>query len=80
MKPRYLVSTTIFLLLSSHPISGQSTESKIELGPQFTSLTIFQEFGVDTTEPGFGARFTYNIENASVFPRRHSSTPVKGRD
>ena len=61
MKPTHFVLTMSFLILSTQSAIAQSTESKIELGPQFTSLTLFDEFGGDVTEPGFGGRVTYNL-------------------
>jgi len=78
MNPTFLVLTTIFLLLISQPTSAQSMESKIELGPQFTALTLFfDEFRGDVTEPGFGARLTYNVNRKIAFEAEGTLFPNK---
>lgn len=77
MKPTHLVLTVIFLILSTQPAIAQSTESKIELGPQFTSLTLFDEFGGDVTEPGFGGRITYNVNRKIAFEAEGNFFPNK---
>lgn len=77
MKPtKYLVLAVVGLLLSSQPTSAQSTESKIELGPQFTTLTLFNEFG-DVTEPGFGGRVTYNVNRKIALEAEGNFFPNK---
>lgn len=52
----------ILLLASSHrAVRAQSDElQKIEIGAQFTSLSLNKDVETDT-EPGFGGRFTYNL-------------------
>jgi hypothetical protein len=77
MNSTFLVLATIFLLLLNQPISAQSTEGKIELGPQFTALTLFDEFGGDVTEPGFGGRLTYNVNRKIAFEAEGSLFPNK---
>ncbi|MBA3572365.1 MAG: hypothetical protein H0W34_10415 [Pyrinomonadaceae bacterium] len=53
-------------------------ESKIELGPQFTALTLFfDEFRGDVTEPGFGARLTYNVNRKIAFEAEGTLFPNK---
>lgn len=62
---------------------GQSTARKLEVGAQFTSLTLFPppsdgiDFG-NSTEPGVGARVTYNLTDRiaieselNFFPNRN---------
>lgn len=77
MNPTFLVLTTIFLLLISQSTVAQSTESKIELGPQVTSLTLFGEFGGDVTEPGFGGRLTYNLNRKVAIEAEGNFFPNK---
>src|SRR6185295_13542945 len=77
MKPRHPVLTTIFLLLISSPTMAQSTASRIELGPQVTTLTLFDEAGGDVTEPGFGGRITYNVNRKLAFEAEGNFFPNK---
>jgi len=63
----------LFLFFGSQPICAQSKTPKFEVGAQF-SLIRFSD--LDITEPGFGGRFTYNINKhvaveaeGSFFPR-----------
>src|SRR5688572_32974643 len=61
-----LPATAILLLLScTHPsILAQTSEiQKFEIGAQFSSLSIDQGGG-NRTEPGFGARLTYNVTDS----------------
>ena len=76
MNPTSLVLTTIFLLLIYQPVGAQSTESKIEVGPQVTSLTLFFDEG-DVTEPGFGGRFTYNLNRKVALEAEGNFFPNK---
>ncbi|CAN5744400.1 hypothetical protein BH18ACI4_BH18ACI4_10460 [soil metagenome] len=73
----YFVLALIGLLLSSQPTSAQSTESKIELGPQFTALTLFDVFEGDVTEPGFGGRLTYNVNSKMAVEAEGNFFPNK---
>ncbi|HLR04680.1 MAG TPA: hypothetical protein VK117_02640, partial [Pyrinomonadaceae bacterium] len=50
----------LFLFFGSQPICAQSKTPKFEVGAQF-SLICFSD--LDITEPGFGGRFTYNIND-----------------
>src|SRR5713226_9738197 len=50
----------LFLLADSQRVSAQSKTPKFEVGTQF-SLIRFSD--LDITEPGFGGRFTYNIND-----------------
>src|SRR5260370_41506815 len=66
------------VLFAGSDVFGQSATSKYEVGVQF-SLIRFSD--LDITEPGFGVRFTYNINKhvaveaeGNVFPR--DSFPV----
>ena len=55
-------SIVALLALIAFKANAQSPETKLEVGAQSTSLTIFQpEFFGDLTQPGFGGRVTYNI-------------------
>src|SRR5260370_38405894 len=63
----------LFLFFGSQPICAQSKTPKFEVGAQF-SLIRFSD--LDITEPGFGGRFTYNINKhvaveaeGNFFPR-----------
>lgn len=68
MKLKKLLATVISLLCLSfgfHDSKAQSDEvPKVELGVQFTSITK-PDFSNGATEPGFGGRFTFNL-NRSV--------------
>src|SRR5713226_7557983 len=64
----------LFLLADSQRVSAQSKTPKFEVGTQF-SLIRFSD--LDITEPGFGGRFTYNINDhlaveaeVNLFPRK----------
>jgi len=66
-KINFLVSLTslLFILCCSFDASAQSGEvPKIEVGLQFTSITK-PDYSGGSTEPGIGARFTFNF-NRSV--------------
>ena len=62
------------------PLYSQAEETpKYEVGAQFTSLTLSGR-GDDRTEPGIGARFTYNLTDSfaleavgNLFPRKCTS-------
>jgi len=63
----------LFLFFGSQPICAQSKTPKFEVGAQF-SLIHFSD--LEITEPGFGGRFTYNINKhvaveaeGNFFPR-----------
>src|SRR5712692_7127112 len=63
----------LFLLADSQRVSAQSKTPKFEVGTQF-SLIRFSD--LEITEPGFGGRFTYNINKhvaveaeVNLFPR-----------
>lgn len=57
---KVLALTVCFLCLCIEVAHAQSDAPKFEIGAQFTTL----RFGeLDTTEPGFGGRFTYNIND-----------------
>jgi hypothetical protein len=68
MKMKKLLATFVILLwlsLSSGKAKAQSDEvPKFEIGAQFTTITK-PDFNNGTTEPGFGGRFTLNL-NRSV--------------
>ncbi|MDX6693032.1 MAG: hypothetical protein QOF02_635 [Blastocatellia bacterium] len=82
-----MVAVVMLLLLASGARAQQSEASKIEIGAQFSSLTMFPpretasglsvSVGLKQTEPGFGLRFTYNLNNhlaleaeGNFFPHR----------
>jgi hypothetical protein len=61
--------------------SAQSNEKKLEIGAQVTSLTLLPQSsdGYSVSEPGFGARLTYNLTDKlaaeselNLFPNRNS--------
>src|SRR5437763_16917458 len=63
----------LLLFLNSNLVLAQSETPKFEVGAQF-SLVRFSD--LDITEPGFGGRFTYNLNShvaveaeANFFPR-----------
>jgi hypothetical protein len=68
MKMRRLLATLIMLLCFSFALLEAEAQSeelpKFELGAQFTSITK-PDFNSGATEPGFGGRFTFNL-NRSV--------------
>src|SRR5437879_13727587 len=64
----------VFLIAGSEKVSAQSETPKVEIGIQFSRIR-FSELVV--TEPGFGGRFTYNINKhvaveaeGNFFPRK----------
>ncbi len=69
MRLRTLRSPLVFsLLLLCITASAQSTGKKLEIGAQFTSLTLYPpDFDgfprTNGSEPGFGGRITYNIND-----------------
>jgi outer membrane protein with beta-barrel domain len=52
----------IILLIASAEVRSQ-TASKVEVGAQFTSLTLPTNEYANFTEPGFGGRVTYNVND-----------------
>ncbi|HEV7684100.1 MAG TPA: outer membrane beta-barrel protein [Pyrinomonadaceae bacterium] len=57
----------LFLLCASIQVSAQTTEvQKIEVGLQFTTITK-PDFNGASTEPGVGARFTFNFNRSVAF-------------
>jgi len=73
MTNRFLVLTLCFFCLSVEEVHAQSDVPKFEIGAQFTTLRLDE---LDTTEPGFGGRFTYNVNDnfaveaeGNFFPR-----------
>lgn len=63
------MKTSIYLLLTilatAAIANAQPTKDKIEVGGQTTSLTIVQpDFFGDSTQQGFGGRFTYNFNRS----------------
>ena len=57
----------LFLLCASIQVSAQTEEvQKIEVGIQFTSITK-PDFSGGSTEPGVGARFTFNFNRSVAF-------------
>lgn len=91
MKKTSLVFTITSMLLASLLTGGEAraqTEDvpKVEVGVQFSSLTLFppDTFG-DQTEPGFGGRLTYNLNNhiaveaeGNFYPHKNFFTEVSG--
>ena len=80
--------TIALLLLTLTSISyAQSTKSKVEIGVQTTSLTVFNpDFPGDVSELGFGGRVGYNFNRAiaaeaevNFFPRKNSFFIGQGR-
>lgn len=69
MRLRNLLSSLVFsLLLLCITAPAQSTGKKLEIGAQFTSLTLYPPDSdgfhrANGTEPGFGGRITYNIND-----------------
>jgi hypothetical protein len=60
-------SIAALLALLTFTASGQSPETKIEVGAQSTSLTLFHpDFFGDLTQPGFGGRVIYNFTRVSM--------------
>lgn len=76
-----LFAGIILLLFSSSNAQAQSSETpKFEVGAQFSSLSINEDFN-PRTEPGFGGRFTFNVTDnfaleteGNFFPRPNRST------
>src|SRR5713226_10748425 len=69
-----LSTIAVFLFAGSERVFAQSKTPKFEVGAQF-SLVRFSD--LDITEPGFGGRFTYNIndhlaveDEVNLFPRK----------
>src|SRR5713226_10087891 len=68
-----LSTIAVFLFAGSERVFAQSKTPKFEVGAQF-SLIRFSD--LEITEPGFGGRFTYNINKhvaveaeVNLFPR-----------
>jgi hypothetical protein len=57
----------LFLICASIQVSAQTTDvQKIEVGLQFTSITK-PDYSGGSTEPGVGARFTFNFNRSVAF-------------
>ena len=77
----------MLLALMTFTAIAQSPETKLEVGAQSTSLTVFQpEFFGDLTQPGFGGRVTYNFTRAiaadaevNFFPQKNGFFIGEGR-
>lgn len=71
----------LIILIAGGTASAQSNASKIEIGAQLTSLTVFNPDGYgDDTEPGFGGRIGYNFNRkiaieaeGNFFPNKYIS-------
>lgn len=79
IKPSFcVVLALIVILLGGARVTAQSPASKLEVGTQVTSLTLFRLDGYgDATEMGIGGRITYNINRniaveaeGNFFPHR----------
>ena len=78
---KFHFSAIIVLLIALAEVRSQTAE-KVEVGAQFTSFTLpaSQYYGV--TEPGFGGRITYNIndnlalEEKPIFSLIRMSSPI----
>lgn len=87
MKTQFLTPSLILVLTFFSLTQGQSTKSKIELGVQGTSLTIFPpEVFDDVTQLGVGGRATYNFNNIiaadgeiNFFPQKRGFFQGQGR-
>ena len=79
MKTHDLTLSLILVLTLFSLAQGQSTKSKIELGVQGTSLTVFPPdvFG-DVTQLGIGGRATYNFNNVIAADGEINFFPQKG--
>ncbi len=79
MKTHDLTLSLILVLTFFSLAQGQSTKSKIELGVQGTSLTVFPPdvFG-DVTQLGIGGRATYNFNNVIAADAEVNFFPQKG--
>ena len=65
------------LILTAGTVRTQSV-SKVEVGPQITTLTVFPPGGFgDNTEPGFGARFSFNFNDKIAFDAEGNFFPNK---
>jgi len=67
----------VFLCAGSERVVGQSDPSKVEVGVQFPMIR-FGEFVI--TEPGFGARFTYNINKHVAVEAEGNFFPQEQQD
>jgi hypothetical protein len=80
-------SIAALLSLLTFTASGQSPETKLEVGAQSTSLTLFHpDFFGDLTQPGFGGRVTYNFTRViaadaeiNFFPQKNGFLIGQGR-
>ena len=85
-KSLFKLSTVVVALLAVCAPAAREQEReapKVEVGVQFSSLTLFSptDFGGDQTEPGFGGRITYNLNDhfaleaeGNFYPRENFST------
>ena len=85
MKKTCFIAAFVILLAQSQAFSQSDELPKFELAAEFTTLER-EDFGGRRTEPGFGGRFTYNLnrvfslETAGYFfPKRCSSCRNNGR-
>lgn len=74
-----ILSIVALVALIAFKVNAQSPETKLEVGAQSTSLTIFQpdSFG-DLTQPGFGGRVTYNFTRVIAVDAEINFFPQKG--
>lgn len=77
MNKSFCCALTLVLLIASGDVKAQ-TASKVEVGAQFTSLTLVPNDYNNYTEAGFGGRVTYNINDnmavegeANFFPNKN---------
>jgi hypothetical protein len=61
MKKTCLVAAIVILLVQSQAFSQSQEVPKYEVAAEFTTLERDNEYTGQRTEPGFGGRFTYNI-------------------
>jgi hypothetical protein len=65
-EPSLVLAFSVLAFCLTCDARGQSTAKKLEIGAQFTSLTLFPPgsqgySGYNVTEPGLGGRLTYNL-------------------
>ena len=93
MKRKALLTTRLLALVlvvlgsGRAAIAQEHDAPKVEVGVQFSSLTLFSptDFGGDQTEPGFGGRITYNLNDhfaleaeGNFYPRKSFYSDVSG--
>lgn len=67
----------VFLCAGSERVLGQSDPPRVEVGVQFSTIR-FGEMRI--TEPGFGGRFTYNINKHLAVEAEGNFFPVEAQD